>query len=83
MQTLIWYPAEKSGNSPIVFGDYLALSVKEVEPTAGKGSVEFLALLKKRYGDLVNEKTWAVRLRKLVGLLIIASHLLLDVTSVR
>jgi hypothetical protein len=61
VQTLIWYPAEKSGNSPIVFGDYLALSVKELEPTAGKGSVEFLALLKKRYGDLVNEKTWAVK----------------------
>lgn len=61
MQTLIWYPAEKSGNSPIVFGDYLALSVKELEPTADKGSVEFLALLKKRYGDLVNEKTWAVQ----------------------
>ena len=61
VQTLIWYPAEKSGNSPVVFGDYLALSVKELEPIADKGSAEFLALLKKRYGDLVNEKTWAVK----------------------
>jgi hypothetical protein len=59
VQTLIWYPAEKSANSPVLFGDYLGLSVRELEPTADKGSVEFLALLKKRYGDLMNEKTWA------------------------
>jgi dienelactone hydrolase len=61
VQTLIWYPAEKSGKPPIVFGDYLALNAKELEPTATKGSVEFLGTLKEEYGDEVYEKTWAVK----------------------
>lgn len=61
VQTLIWYPAQKSDNPPIVFGDYLALSVKELEPTAAKGSIEALDQLKKTYGDVVTEKTWAVK----------------------
>jgi hypothetical protein len=42
VQTLIWYPAQKSDNPAIVFGDYLALGVKELEPTAAKGSIEAL-----------------------------------------
>lgn len=61
VQTLIWYPAQKSNNPPIVFGDYLALSVKELEPAATKGSIEYLAQLKKGYGDVATEKTWAVK----------------------
>ena len=56
VQTLIWYPAQKSDNPPIVFGDYLALSVKELEPTAVKGSIEALAKMKIEYGDVATEK---------------------------
>jgi dienelactone hydrolase len=61
VQTLIWYPAQKSANPTIVFGDYLALGVKELEPTAAKGSIEALAQSKKQYGDAATEKTWAVK----------------------
>jgi dienelactone hydrolase len=61
VQTLIWYPAQKSDNPPVVFDDYLALGVKELEPTAAKGSVEALAQMKKGYGDAAAEKTWAVK----------------------
>jgi dienelactone hydrolase len=61
VQTLIWYPAQKSDNPPVVFGDFLALSVKELEPTAATGSTEALAELKKWYGDIATDKTWAVK----------------------
>src|SRR5579859_1978901 len=43
IQTLIWYPAQKSNNQSVVLGDYLALSVKELEPAADKQSIEPLA----------------------------------------
>lgn len=61
VQTLIWYPAQKSDNPPIVFGDYLALAVKELEPTAAKGSIDSLAQMKKEYGDETAKKSWAVK----------------------
>jgi dienelactone hydrolase len=59
IQTLIWYPAQKSKNQSVVLGDYLALSVKELNPVADKQSIEPLAESKKHWGDMTNEKTWA------------------------
>lgn len=61
VQTLIWYPAEKSGNPPMVFGDYLPLRVRELEATPTVGSVAALAQVREQFGDIVNDKTWAVK----------------------
>jgi tetratricopeptide (TPR) repeat protein len=61
VQTLIWYPAEKSSNPPMVFGDYLPLSVRELEATPTVGSFPVLAQERALYGDVVNDKTLAVK----------------------
>ena len=61
VQTLIWYPAEKSSSPPMVFGDYLPLRVRELEATPTIGSAPALAQVRQEYGDTVNDKTLAVK----------------------
>jgi len=58
VQTLVWYPAEKSGKTPMTVGDYAGLRGTETE--FGKKATEE-ELKEETKGLAVTDKLWAVR----------------------
>ena len=52
IETLIWYPAEKSSKAPITFGDYLALKATETDFHPSKAMLESVAKASAEYGGM-------------------------------
>ncbi len=60
IQTLVWYPAEKSNQAPMTVGDYSALRTTETD-FAKKASAEELKEQNKGLASTLADRLWAVR----------------------
>jgi dienelactone hydrolase len=60
LQTLVWYPAEKTGKLPMTLGDYAALRATETD-FAGNIPADTLKDMNADFGDALKDKLWAVR----------------------
>jgi len=66
VQTLVWYPAEKSSKAPMTLGDYTALRATETDfdhPIPDSDLKEINA----GYGQTLKDKMWAVRDARMEG----------------
>lgn len=60
LQTLVWYPAEKTGKAPMTLGDYAALKVTETD-FAKKATAEELREQTEHLASALSDALWAVR----------------------
>ncbi|HKD58923.1 MAG TPA: tetratricopeptide repeat protein [Terracidiphilus sp.] len=60
LQTLVWYPAEKTGKAPMTVGDYATLRVTETD-FAKKATADELKELTAVLAPALSDKLWAVR----------------------
>jgi dienelactone hydrolase len=60
LQTLVWYPAEKTGKAPMTVGDYAVLRVTETD-FGKKATVEELKEQTAGLASALSDKLWAVR----------------------
>ncbi len=61
IQTLIWYPAEKTPEPHLILGDYLALAATEIDFTPSRAHVEAAERKAKRFTTFAGQRMWAVR----------------------